>query len=35
MYENWKRNNKKMIMLVILTLAIGAALFFILCLYLF
>ena len=35
MYENWKRNNKKMIMLVILTLAIGAALFIIFCLDLF
>ncbi|WP_373264814.1 hypothetical protein [Hungatella hathewayi] len=35
MYENWKRNNKKMIMLMILTLAIGAALFIIFCLDLF
>lgn len=35
MYENWKRNNKKMIMLMILTLAIGAALFIIFCFELF
>lgn len=35
MNENWKRSNKKMIMLIILTLTIGAALFIVFCFDLF
>ena len=35
MNENWKRNNKKMIMLIILTFTIGAALFIVFCFDLF